>query len=318
LEVGEPAPSLDPVTWIAGQAPTATGQVRVVQLLGTWCPISRKAVPKLAALQAAYPGRVALLALCDEEAEPVKTFAADSTVGLTYPLGIVAAENWAAWSDGSSGVPHAYIIDQDGTVLWSGTPANVERPLAQVLSKALDINRAKTLGKLELDLETATKAYNDHTDDDTVRKHLRQVARQVLDLDPSHVSAFHCLTFIAKKEGEPATYRELFARMAVESFTSEQLNNYAWALATDQDLSYLLPEEALRLVNVALKSTPDDASVLDTRARARYLLGDLDGAIADQARTVEIDAKSTGYQASLAYLRRIKALKSAPVTPSAP
>ncbi|WP_035603069.1 hypothetical protein [Haloferula sp. BvORR071] len=88
------------------------------------------------------------------------------------------------------------------------------------------------------------------------------------------------------------------------------INDLAWNMITSADTSKRRPDIALRLANIAIELGGEDADlkprVLDTKARALFLLGKRDEAIAEQEKSVAsaTEQERPGFEATLAAYRR--------------
>lgn len=88
------------------------------------------------------------------------------------------------------------------------------------------------------------------------------------------------------------------------------LNDLAWNMITSSDPADRLPEIALRLTDIAIELAGENVDlkpkVLDTKARALFLLGKRDEAIAAQGTAIEaaIDPEKAGLETTLAAYRK--------------
>jgi hypothetical protein len=89
------------------------------------------------------------------------------------------------------------------------------------------------------------------------------------------------------------------------------LNDLAWKMVTSPDAGARRPDTALKLANIAIELGGENvvlqSKVLDTKARALFLLGKRDEAIAEQTKAVAaatIPAEKPGFEATLAAYQR--------------
>ncbi len=310
LDVGDAAPDLAKAAW-QGTPPTLAGHVVIVQLWASWNPPCRKAIPKLAELAAKHPQVVVLVGLSGESADTVAAYANDAANHLTYPVAALSAADYDLWMDGATGVPRVLLLDRSSAVVWSGLPDEVIHPLDSVLAGTWNLETAKRLAVLEPRLRTAISTYDGDTSDADSADRVKSLAEEVLTLDPVHEQAFNCLTHLARKQDDPVAFRACYERLPHGRVDIARLNNLAWGLLTKgTDLQFILPDVALTLTDAAIAQKPDDADLFDTRARAHYLLADLDLAIADQMKATALSPGTTSLQVTLDYYSRLKATRT--------
>jgi len=310
LEVGDAAPDLSKAAW-QGAPPTLAGQVVMVQLWASWNPPCRKAIPMLAELASKHAQAVVLVGLSGESLDTVATFVGDAANHLTYPVAALSAPDYDLWMDGATGVPRGLLLDRSGAVVWSGLPDEVLHPLEAVLAGTWKLATAKRLAELEPRLRTAISAYDGDTSDADSAARVKSLAEEVLTLDPVHERAFNCLAYLARKQDDPSAFRACYEHLPHGRVDTTRLNNLAWGLLTKgTDLQFILPDVALTLVDAAIAQNSGDADLFDTRARAHYLLADLDQAIIDQVKATTISPDSTSLKATLDYYRRLKVTRA--------
>jgi thiol-disulfide isomerase/thioredoxin len=164
FKIGDPAPALEPISWLQGAPVTKfePGRVYVVEFWATWCPPCIKAIPHLSALQKKYPETLTVVsvnveALLDHEpkADAVPTFMKKwgkdiaYTVAIDDPTKKTISDAWITAS-GSLGIPTACIVDQHGKLAWVGYPDQVQsysfdHALEDTLAGKPDLVRARTL-----------------------------------------------------------------------------------------------------------------------------------------------------------------------------
>lgn len=124
--LGGPVPALDAQAWLQGDAVDWSKGTVLAVFWEAWCPHCRREVPALQAVHEAWgPKGLQLVGLTrlsrDETAETALSFAKGE--GVTYPIAHIG--DAAADALGISGIPAAVVV-QDGLVVWSGHPAELE------------------------------------------------------------------------------------------------------------------------------------------------------------------------------------------------
>jgi thiol-disulfide isomerase/thioredoxin len=125
-KVGEAAPEITAGDWINLKNPASLkdlrGKVVVVEFWATWCGPCIDAIPHLTELSQKYGGKdFQLLSLVAEGHQTMDRFLSKRTV--KYPIGL---ESTSLDDYGITGIPHAFVIDRDGKVLWHGHSASPE------------------------------------------------------------------------------------------------------------------------------------------------------------------------------------------------
>lgn len=138
---GQTASSLDGVQWVKGEPVTfVKDQVYVVEFWATWCPPCRDSIPHLTELQKNYKDKkVTFIGITNEkDSAKVKKFVGDLGDKMDYTVAIDADR---AVSDhymkafGARGIPHAFIVNGQGKIVWDGHPmGQMESVLKQVLA----------------------------------------------------------------------------------------------------------------------------------------------------------------------------------------
>ena len=249
------APDLSVSEWIAGDpvAIPSEGTV-VVELWATWCGPCIEAMPHLSELAEHYDGQVQVAAISDESARVVRRFMSRRDA-FAFSTGVDpsgATTRRFQYIDKASGIPRSYIID-DGAVVWSGHPGQIDPVLAAVVADRWTAGHAENVQRLP-DL------YSSYFDD---------INGGALK------DAAHTGTQILK-------YGDLFPSL---------LNNFSWIILTEVSSGRRDVPLALSAAKLATKAEPDNPAYLDTLAVALQQSGELTEAIAVQERAVSLLAE---------------------------
>ena len=150
--LGDPAPALQVAEWVKGQpVDLAAGKgknIFVVEFWATWCPPCRQSIPHLTELQKKFKEKnVVFVGVTDEQAPVVKEFVGKMGDKMDYTVAVdKERKTVAAYLEafGVSGIPHAFIVDKEGRIVWQGHPmADLEVALTQILDGKYDITSAK-------------------------------------------------------------------------------------------------------------------------------------------------------------------------------
>lgn len=148
--IGDPAPPLPIERWIKG-TPTRVGpgaNVFVVEFWATWCGPCKRSIPHLTAVQQKFAKQgLIILGVSDEKVEVVQPFVAGQGGNMEYRVAVDSSkrsmENWLT-AFGENGIPHAFVVDTNGIVVWHGFPnEELDRNLEKILAGDWDLDRAK-------------------------------------------------------------------------------------------------------------------------------------------------------------------------------
>jgi thiol-disulfide isomerase/thioredoxin len=161
-ELGDPAPALKISTWLKGQPvdlSAAKGkQVVVVEFWATWCPPCRASIPHLTELQKKFKDKgVIFVGVTDEAVAVAKPFVEKMGDQMDYTVAVDDNKQTSAGymeAYGINGIPHAFIVDKEGRVVWNGHPMNdMEKPLSAIVEGKFDITKAKKKAEADKKLE---------------------------------------------------------------------------------------------------------------------------------------------------------------------
>ena len=133
--VGQPAPDISAKEWINLKAPATLaslrGKVVLLEFWATWCGPCVQGIPHLNELRRKYAGKnFQLLTFVEEGHQTMDKFLKRNPV--EYPIGL---ESTTLEDYGISGIPHAFVVDQAGKIIWEGHPARPE--MEEAISSAL-------------------------------------------------------------------------------------------------------------------------------------------------------------------------------------
>jgi len=136
-KVGEAARKISAKEWINLKDPLTLadlrGKVVVVEFWATWCGPCIEGIPHLNELQRKYSGKnFQLLSFVTEGHQTMDPFLTKRHV--EYPIGL---ESSSLEGYGITEIPHAFVIDQNGKIIWHGNSGASE--MNKVIAKALGL-----------------------------------------------------------------------------------------------------------------------------------------------------------------------------------
>lgn len=144
-KLGDPAYPLTGLTFVKGEPVQITpGKVYVVEFWATWCGPCLQSIPHLTELHEKYEDQgVVFVGVSNEDVPTVKPFVEKMGDKMAYnvaadTVGAVINGYMSAFKQG--GIPTAFIVDQQGRVVWYGHPmADLDKVLGQVVAGTYEI-----------------------------------------------------------------------------------------------------------------------------------------------------------------------------------
>lgn len=285
IELGEKAPELPADIWINGgpvdPAKPDGKTVYVIEFWATWCPPCKRTIPELNKLHEANRDKnVVIVGVTSENEETVRPFV--EKMEMKYVVAIDTNRSFAeTYMDGVQGIPHAFIVDTNGVVAWSGHPAaGLEAALGEILAGTYDIEEFRmSQGKTD-ELQQLLMSGEFEKALDALEK--------LLARDRNNSEYYELKIGLLAQMGEMKkarlVYREMFD---VFADSAEDLNTLSWMAVTspfemcDMDLAWKAAVKAAEL------SKRENSAILDTLARVYYAAGLLDLAVQTQKEAID-------------------------------
>lgn len=161
-DLGDPAAPLKISEWIKGNpvnlADVKGKKIVVVEFWATWCPPCRTSIPHLTDLAKKYKDKdVVIVGISDEKPPVVKAFVEKMGPKMDY---VVAIDDDHATGEGymraynQNGIPHAFVVDKQGRVVWHGHPmGGLDKALEEVVAGKLDLDKVRKRSRAEAKLQ---------------------------------------------------------------------------------------------------------------------------------------------------------------------
>jgi thiol-disulfide isomerase/thioredoxin len=311
LHIGDPAPALQYKEWIKGTEVKAfeKGHVYVIDFWATWCGWCKSGMPHMSELARKYAGKVTFIAVDSLEAKSrvdgsypyskVEAFVKNAHDILGYDVAADTPDEatyrtWAIASgaDGD-GIPHAFIVDQDGKLAWDGyPPVGLDQALPLVLEHKLDERAARRLlvaGQRRVgEALGLIQAMDEALKDPAAAKQAIACADQAMKLDP----IFNFLTlpgkYAALVASDPAAARA-FAEAAIADPANGPYALTALA-AKIVDRTYAKPDYVIAgkvMEAIMANSDPEDSNLFATRALVAFKNGDAAQAVSLERKLLD-------------------------------
>jgi thiol-disulfide isomerase/thioredoxin len=168
--IGDTAPPLTIERWVKGSpCKIAPGtNIFVVEFWATWCPPCRRSIPHLTELQKKYAGKgIIFIGVSDEPLTDVVPFVAAQGNNMAYRVGVDTSRrtfnSWMA-AYGENGIPHAFIVNTNGIVVWHDFPdRDLDHALEALTSGSFDFEyerNRETGGRLVMGYTALVKKPN--------------------------------------------------------------------------------------------------------------------------------------------------------------
>jgi thiol-disulfide isomerase/thioredoxin len=311
LEVGDKAPATRPKTQINGEAVKSfeKGKLYIFECWATWCPPCVASIPHLTELNKKMGPKGVVITgvnVWDGEknadaAKKVKDFVKAQGDKMSYAVAIGGEKFVRDWLEAAkvNGIPHAFVINGDGIIVWMGHPMQLDEKMLGDL-----LTGTKPAEPVENKTEKKTKdgAVKDETSStleklgealnnknwDLAEKILPEA---LLGLNPSDQLNLKesAEAIIALGRGNPSKINAMYEKSAQDhSDNAEVQNEIAWDLLTNprfgKNINLVLAEKCA--VRAVALTKEEEADKLDTLARVRWLQGKKDEAIKLQEKAV--------------------------------
>jgi thiol-disulfide isomerase/thioredoxin len=335
LSAGDAAPALDISTWVKGDAVKSfeKDKAYVVEFWATWCAPCRASIPKLTSTQAKYAKKgVTMIGVSVDQGGDalgkVRSFVDNMGDRMGYTVALDAGGTGSAYlqAAGVSGIPHAFVIDKNGKMVWHGNPAQpvdgMDLVIAEVADGTFDIkkNEARAAKFSELDNKFAVAQQSSKWEE--AEKTLDEIEQ--LRPDISHILAATHYGIIANgRKDIPAAMA--FARKAIEAESKgdpEELLPLLDRVAGTPDLSPKDREFASTLAQKVVDQTKGkNSAALSILGATLLAAGKYDEAIAATQKAVDAsqdEMEKRYYTGRLNEVReKVAQAKAAPTAPPA-
>jgi thiol-disulfide isomerase/thioredoxin len=322
LKVGDKAPSLGTMEWIKGQpvdfAKDLGKKLYLVEFWATWCPPCKVSIPLLTDLQKKYKDDLTIVSVTSPDPrnsqEMVKQFVTQQGDAMDYTVafdGVGTTSQQYLLASGAPGIPHAFLVDRKGTIVWQGSPLQesaVHPPLDSIVEGVLagTFDYEKSNRVIEKFMAINTYAQTGRWPE------FLSGLRDILAIDPANQIAMSSMLSVYLDPLGDAAGMTAWAK----EYVAQQKDNPT-ALSRLADLLSSIPDPGARRPALALEAARRAYEVGKTKPRpefaasyaaALFQIGRLDRAIALQQEAVAL-ARGANHDTERAVLDYYKTCK---------
>jgi len=293
-ELGDKAKPLVIKEWVKGKSVDVTGadgkNIYVVEFWATTCPPCRVSIPHLSELQKKYKDKhVTFIGVSTDGSSTVgevKPFVKRMGDKMNYTIaidkdGATAKAYMEAF--GVRGIPHAFVVDQKGRIIWHQNPHPSLPSLMPVIDAVLE-------GKFDLPAAKKLLAKRE------------QEARELDRLDEQFKEYFR----LVQSTGKEKQAAELGKKILEHGGNNAGLmNTVAWNILTGEGIVTRDLKLALKAAEAAFKASKgENWSILDTYALALFENGKKAEAVKYQRKAIELAKKADAPEQALGELKQ--------------
>lgn len=306
LRLGDEAPPLHIAKWVKGDPVERfeTGKVYLIEFWTTWCVPCHETFPLLNELRQRHPD-VTIIAVSftdakGESIDKVIPFVEQAGDGMNFSVAFDDGRRTIlAYMDASGyrEIPSAYIVNQNGRVVWMGHPLDkMSEALGQIVAGEYDLNAAIIAAQRRSDLLKRARPYEERLKEAYQKGDVRtafELTDQLVKMDPQYFGPYAAVKFsmlLTKVKDYKEAYRYTQWLLS-DAFRDnpQALNRMAWTILDDPGVEQRDYDMALKLARRANEiKKAKDPDVMDTLARAYFEKGDVDKAIEWQSRAIDL------------------------------
>jgi thiol-disulfide isomerase/thioredoxin len=310
LKIGDPAPRLQAAQWVQG-GPVQGFDSNHVYLIAFWNSENgacRSAIPRLNGIWEKYKDNHLVVIgqnVMEKDDRTVPEFVKEMGDKMTFPVALddksqnpdgAMVANWLQ-AAGQPGVPVAFIVSQQGKVVWIGHPLLLgQSVLESILAGQFDVaafasefEKHQQVQEQETHLTEKLNTALKNKDWEAADAVLTKMEAAAPASARPHFNTIRLRLLVSRHDFAGAV--KLAGTLSDASPRDAYLQNeMAWMLVTTPGLDaagLALAEKMAERANLAANSK--NSGILDTLARAEFLTGKTQAAIATEQQALEVE-----------------------------
>ncbi|MGD0350359.1 MAG: redoxin domain-containing protein [Verrucomicrobiota bacterium] len=309
LKIGDPAPKLQAGQWVQGEPVKKfdTNHVYIVEFWATWCGPCRASIPHLNELWRQFKDKQVVVIgqdVWEQEDSAVAPFVKKMGDKMTYRVALddkrkekdgAMAATWMAAAD-QNGIPTAFIVNQQGRIAWIGHPMELDETLLNdILANRYDVAKAakeyeqrqQDQQKL-MDLSRQLSLNFKQTNWDGAEATVTQIEKLLPANQRDGLGVVRFEILFGRKDYARA-YKLASTISDAHPDDAAVQNELAWFIVAQPGLEnrdLALAEKMAQRANQATEGK--EPRILDTLARAQFLNGKTNEAIATEQKAVDL------------------------------
>jgi len=296
--IGDSPPPLKISEWVKGRPVDLKRDVGkkiyMVEFWATWCPPCKMSVPRLTQFQKRFEKDLTIIGVTSiddrgNDRRAIKRFVKDQGSAMDYAVAIDdGMTTWNAYMGMMAGIPHAFVVDRDGKIVWQGSPLEpaLDQVLADVIAGSYDIKSALRGEEVSKRFEAVNLALQIGQ-----WSVVWDLSVGILKLEPSNETAMQYLLGMYLERYKDGDAFRSWARshIAANRNDAQAMQRLAMILCANPYMAKRTPDLALEAGKAAYEASKGrEPAALAAYAEALYQIGKLDQAIQLQQEAIAV------------------------------
>ncbi len=319
IPIGQKVPSLTGLQWIKGEPMDVGQSLTLVELWATWCGPCLYTIPHLTSLQEKYKDKLSIIGLTVEEKKTVVPFVKEQGKNMEYRVAIAPEEIYNQYQAGIDGIPHAFLVDEKGRLLWQCHPLEVESVIEKVIDGTYTLSQLKSLANNSEKLRELVESYYETVSTPKAAlksfQKIYDLAKTLTKTHPGKTELFQKLLYLGNYIND--TYEELEfngVQKICELFDDPSNSSEDFAHMVQFLNSQILLESRpfeimIKWIDLGIKKEPKSIYVMIVYAEVLFTLGLVKKAISLLKKALKIESTEPAVIKQLEIYQKIETLQ---------